>query len=133
MVSHGVVHFEIPGDDPAKLATFYANLFGWQIDKMPMGEGGDYWMFQTDPTDNKGMPTEPGAVNGGVFKKQNPGHRPINYVNVESVDDYVAKAKGLGATVLMDNTPIPGMGSFAQLMDPEGNYFGIFQAAQPAQ
>ena len=37
MTSHGVVHFEIPAEDPDKLAEFYTRLFGWQIDKMSMG------------------------------------------------------------------------------------------------
>lgn len=48
-MSHGVVHFEIPADDPDKLSSFYTSLFGWQINKMPM-EGGDYWITQTVPT-----------------------------------------------------------------------------------
>jgi len=39
MVNHGVVHFEIPADDPEKLAAFYTQLFGWRIEKFPM-EGG---------------------------------------------------------------------------------------------
>jgi predicted enzyme related to lactoylglutathione lyase len=27
-----VTHFEIYGEEPAKLAEFYRSLFGWQID-----------------------------------------------------------------------------------------------------
>jgi predicted enzyme related to lactoylglutathione lyase len=124
-MSHGVVHFEIPADDPDALAGFYGNLFGWQIDKMP-GEI-EYWMVRTVPTDEKGMPTQPGGINGGLMRRMAPEHRPVNYVNVESVADYVAKARDLGATVLMDKTPIPAMGWFAQLVDPQGNYFAMFQ------
>ncbi len=73
------------------------------------------------------MPKQPGGINGGITQKMSPDHRPINYVFVESVSDYVAKAQKLGGTVLMDKTPIPGMGYFAQVMDPQGNYFGLFQ------
>ena len=126
MVSHGVVHFEIPADDPDKLADFYRDLFGWQIDKMSM-QGGDYWITRTVATDDQGMPTEPGAINGGIFKRPAPEVRPLNYVNVESVSDYVEKAKALGAVVMMARTPIPGMGYFAQLVDPQGNALGLFQ------
>ncbi len=125
-MNHGVVHFEIVGDDPEKLASFYSNLFGWQIQKVPM-DGMDYWTIETMPTDANGMVTEPGGINGGLTKKMSPDHRPVNYVWVESVADYVAKTKQLGGTVLMDKTPIPGMGYFAQLIDPQGNYFGLFQ------
>ena len=125
-LSHGVVHFEIPGDDPEKLASFYGDLFGWQIQKVPM-EGMDYWMVGTVPSDQNGMPTEPGGINGGLYKRQAPGQMPINYVNVESIDDYVGKAKSLGATVSLEKMPIPGMGYFAHLVDPQGNAFALFQ------
>jgi predicted enzyme related to lactoylglutathione lyase len=46
---------------------------------------------------------------------------------VERVDDFVRKAERLGATVLMSKTPVPGMGWFAQLRDPEGNLFAIWE------
>jgi predicted enzyme related to lactoylglutathione lyase len=131
-VSHGVVHFEIPADDPDKLASFYTNLFGWQINKMSM-EGGDYWMTQTVPTDDRGMPTEPGGINGGIYKRQAPDQRPMNYVNVESVDEYLQKAKSLGATVTLEKMPIPGMGYFAQIADPQGNTVGLYQDDQLAK
>jgi predicted enzyme related to lactoylglutathione lyase len=48
-------------------------------------------------------------------------------VNVESVDEYQQKAESLGATVVLKKMPIPGMGYFAQVIDPEGNQFGLFQ------
>ena len=48
-------------------------------------------------------------------------------VNVESVDEYVAKAKSPGAHVLIDKQEVPGMGLFAQLADPQGNVFAIWQ------
>lgn len=131
-MSHGVVHFEIPADDPDKLSSFYTSLFGWQINKMPM-EGGDYWITQTVPTDEKGMPTELGGINGGIFKRQAPEQRPINYVNVESVDAYLTKAKSLGASVTLEKMPIPGMGYFAQIVDPQGNALGLFQEDQSAK
>jgi predicted enzyme related to lactoylglutathione lyase len=90
-------------------------------------EGGDYYMTRTVATDEKGMPTEPGAINGGIYKRQGPDDRPMNYVNVESVDEYMGKAKGLGATIKVEKMPIPGMGYFAQIVDPQGNTLGLFQ------
>ena len=129
-MSHGVVHFEIVGDDPDKLAAFYGGLFGWQIEKMPGGM--EYWSVRTVATDDKGMPTEPGGINGGLMRRQAPEQRPVNYVNVESVDEYAAKAKGLGGTVVMDKMPVPGMGWFAQIVDPQGTMFGIWQNDQSA-
>jgi uncharacterized protein len=125
-MSHGVVHFEIPASDPETLSKFYADLFGWQIQRMDMGETA-YYITATVETDEQGMPKERGAINGGIYARDTGEQRPINYVNVESVDDYVARAKGLGATVAMDKMPIPGMGWFAHLTDPDGNAFGVYQ------
>ena len=126
MMNHGVVHFEIPANDPDKLSQFYTQLFGWQIEKVPMG-GVDYYATMTVEVDERMMPKQPGAINGGIYKRQAPGQGPLNYVNVESVDQYVEKAKGLGAKLLMDKMPVPGMGWFAQLEDPDGNPFGVWQ------
>jgi predicted enzyme related to lactoylglutathione lyase len=123
---HGVVHFEIPANDPEKLSSFYQQLFGWQIQKMPMGEM-DYWTATTGPVDENGMPKEPGFIGGGLMKRMAPDQRPMNYVNVENVDQYVQKAQGMGAKVMMPRMPVPGMGWFAQLTDPEGNGFGVWQ------
>lgn len=41
-MSHGVVHFEIPGDDPDKQGSFYTDSFDWKIQKVPM-EDMEYW------------------------------------------------------------------------------------------
>ncbi len=134
MTSHGVVHFEIPAEDPDKLAQFYTRLFGWQIDKMSMSgtEVLDYYVMFTTEVDERGMPKQPGVINGGIHKRQSPKQRPINYVNVESVDEYVQKATGLGARVLIEKMPVPGMGYFANLVDPEGNPFGVWEGNSEA-
>jgi predicted enzyme related to lactoylglutathione lyase len=56
-----------------------------------------------------------------------PGQQPVNYVNVESVDEYLRRAERLGAKAMMGKTAVPGMGWFAQLNDPEGNVFAIWE------
>src|SRR5262245_36562843 len=96
-------------------------------------DGGDYWITQTVDTDRNGMPNEPGEVNGGIYKRPVPQATPVNYVNVESVDEYLAKAKSLGATEIVGKMPIPHMGYFAQILDPQGNSLGLFQSDASAQ
>jgi predicted enzyme related to lactoylglutathione lyase len=122
---HGVVHFEIPASSPEKLSQFYSQLFGWKITRMPMGES-DYYGVETGPSNEMG-PTEPGYIGGGLAPRMSPDQTIMNYVNVESVDEYVSKAQGLGAKVIMGKSPVPGMGWFANLTDPEGNPFGVWQ------
>ena len=70
-MSHSVSHFEIPADAPEKLAAFYRELFGWQIDRVP-GDAMEYWTIHTMPTDDKGMISEPGGINGGLRRRAAP-------------------------------------------------------------
>jgi predicted enzyme related to lactoylglutathione lyase len=128
---HGIVHFEIPASDPDKLSKFYTDLFGWKIEKTSMGDT-DYYMTQTVPVGEDYMPTVRGAINGGIYKRQDAQQAPVNYVQVESVDDYVKKAQGLGAKVVMGKMPVPQMGWFALLTDPDNNQFGVWQNDESA-
>ncbi len=127
-MDHTIVHFEIPADDPERAAKFYRELFGWTVNKFEgSGAAGmEYWMVQTVPTDAGGMPVRPG-VNGGLMRRMYPGQPPVNYVSVENVDDFVRRAERLGAMVLMAKTPVPGMGWFAQMKDPEGNVVAVWE------
>lgn len=124
---NGVVHFEIPATDPDKLSEFYTQLFGWQISKMDMGGGFAYYMASTTETGEDGTPKNPGAINGGIYARTSEAERPMNYVDVPDIDAFIAKAEGLGARVLQPKAPIPGMGWSAQMLDPQGNAYGLYQ------
>ena len=124
-MDHTIVHFEIPADDVKKLRKFYSELFGWKIEKMPGPV--EYWGIATVPVNEKGMPQRPG-VNGGMMKRQNPENKPVNYIAVESVDEYVKKIEALGGRVIVPKMEIPGIGWWALALDPEGNQFAIMQS-----
>jgi hypothetical protein len=51
-VTGRVTHFEIYGEEPAKLSEFYSGLFGWQVERAP---GIDYWRIQTGPRNGGGF------------------------------------------------------------------------------
>ena len=91
-------------------------------------EGMDYWMIQTVPTDDKGMPLRPG-VNGGMFARQpeQKNLRTVNYITVEDIDKYLAKISELGGKVLMPKQEVPTVGFIALAIDPEKNEFGLLQ------
>ncbi len=116
-----IVHFEIPANDPAKLSQFYSKLFGWAFEKFP-GSEMEYWLIKTRAKDDSV------GVNGGMAKKMDSNQRPLNYVLVESVDDFSKKITQLGGKILMPKEEIPNMGWFAIAQDPEGNGFGIFES-----
>jgi len=132
-MEHTIVHFEIPADQPERAAQFYRELFGWDIKKFEgsVAGGMEYWMVRTVPTDDQGRPAGPG-VNGGLMRRMYPNQVPVNYINVESVDQSVSRAQQLGAKVLMEKTPVPGMGWFAQLTDTEGNLFAVWETDMSA-
>jgi predicted enzyme related to lactoylglutathione lyase len=123
MVDHSIVHFEIPAKDVKKLMKFYVDLFGWKMQKV---QWMDYWLVETVPVNEQGQPTRQG-VNGGMYQKENGDIRPLNYINVESIDEYTKKIKALGGKIVVPKQEIPGTGWTAIAVDPEGNYFGLFQ------
>ena len=124
MVDHTIVHFEIPADDVERLRKFYTELFGWKIERMPGPM--EYYNIGTVPVDEHGNLVRPG-VNGGMMKKETPDQRPVNYIAVESVDEYSKKIEGLGGKVITPKQEVPGIGWWALALDPEGNQFAIFQ------
>jgi len=123
-LDHTVIHFEIPPNDVEKIKTFYTSLFGWKIEKVPGGM--EYYVITTVPVDEKGNLLRPG-VNGGLYKKDQPQQQPVNYIYVESVDEYSKKVESLGGKIVVPKTEVQGMGWFALAQDPEGNTFGIFE------
>ena len=67
-----VVHFEIPVDDEDRAKAFYGGVFDWAVQDNDMGGGMNYVTVGTVATDEKMMPTEPGAINGGMMKRTDP-------------------------------------------------------------
>ena len=119
-----VVHFEIPFDDKARAMKFYSEAFDWKLTDMSQM---DYVMAQSVATDEKQMPKEPGAINGGMFKRPKDAPHPTIYVGVDSIDATLKKVDKLGGKVVTPKTPIPGMGAYARVADSEGNIIGLFQ------
>jgi predicted enzyme related to lactoylglutathione lyase len=46
------------------------------------------------------------------------------------VDEALKKAHAAGGKVVTPKTPIPGMGAYARVADPEGNVLGLFESAR---
>jgi predicted enzyme related to lactoylglutathione lyase len=121
-----VVHFEIPFENKDRAMKFYSNAFGWRLTDVPEM---NYVMAGTVDVDDKHMPKEPGAINGGLFQRPKDAPNPTIYVGVKSVDDAISKVKSAGGKVVTPRTPIPGMGAYARIADPEGNVIGLFEGA----
>ena len=121
-MKHTIVHFEIPADDVERAKKFYSQLFGWEFSAVPGFD--DYWGCNTgDPAQDAG---------GAVMARQAEGQGIVNYLQVESVEDYVTKVQELGGQVLYPKSPVPGMGWFAQFLDTEGNCFAVWESDESA-
>jgi predicted enzyme related to lactoylglutathione lyase len=121
-----VVHFEIPFDDKKRAMKFYAEAFDWKLTDMAEMS---YVMAETVAVNEKQMPREPGAINGGLFQRPKEAPHPVVYVGVSSVDQALKKAQAAGGKVVTPRTPIPGMGAYARVTDTEGNVVGLFETA----
>lgn len=117
-----VCWLEMMLDDPATVSGFYASLLDWTIQENPMGDAGPegYLIGKKGDVMVAGMMKRPDGV---------PATPPawMPYFMVDSLDDSVAKAKGLGGTVLVEPMTMPGIGSFALLQDPVGGVSYLFQ------
>jgi predicted enzyme related to lactoylglutathione lyase len=120
-----IVHFEIIGQDPQRLRTYYGDLFGWEFDtSAPAAEAvsqrGNYGFVNRDTTpDGAGIP---GGVGGGSGYDSH----AIFYVGVPDVGAALQKAESLGGKRVMG--PVKNLGTgvvVAHFRDPEGNLIGL--------
>lgn len=119
-----VVHFEIQASAPERLMSFYEALFGWRFQRL--GEE-DYWVIHTGPESETGIDGGLLPRRGGVPEEGQPVNGFVCTVDVPSVDDCLARAEALSASVAVPRMPVPGVGWLAYLKDPDGNIFGVMQ------
>ena len=121
-----VVHFEIPADDFGRASEFYRSAFGWEITDVPdIG----YAMLGTTPSDENGSPTESGSINGGMLKRDADRKSPIVTIDVDDIEQALAKINELGGRMVMPRQEVMGMGYSAYFADSEGNLMGLWQNA----
>jgi predicted enzyme related to lactoylglutathione lyase len=112
-MANKVDFFEIASADPAATSQFFGQLFDWNVGEPDAQMG--YRMIN-------GM--EGGIMDTSAFGG---GNWAIFYVHVDDVTATLAKAESMGATVAVPKTSM-GSGSFAQLTDPQGNRFGVWDS-----
>jgi predicted enzyme related to lactoylglutathione lyase len=119
----GVIHFEIPADNPERVAEFYSTVFGWKFDKREGPQ--DYWLITT----GKGEP----GIDGGVLR------HPILALERLTLSAYPLsmmrsrRRTGPGEKPYFHKMPIFGVGYLAYCPDTEGNTFGMMQAYPSAK
>jgi predicted enzyme related to lactoylglutathione lyase len=123
-----VVHFEIPAEDLDRAKKFYGAVFGWNLQTTPMPGGGEYTSVMTTPVDEQTqVPTEPGAINGGLMERTATTPTPVITIGVDAIDVALKNVEAEGGSTVHPRTEIPGMGAFAYFKDPEGNVMGLWE------
>ncbi|MET4078155.1 VOC family protein [Janibacter sp. UYMM211] len=115
---HGdITHIDIPVSDLARASEFYSGLFGWQIAEVPGYEG--YPMWQA-----------PNKISGGGLAPRGEGFtQPRSYIEVDSIEETLAKVRESGGAVVMEKSPISETSWWAVFTDPDGNVVGVYEGA----
>ncbi|MBI5391843.1 VOC family protein [Candidatus Woesearchaeota archaeon] len=120
-----VVHFEIPAEDMKRAEEFYTKTFQWKVKFIPQF---NYAIIHTVKVDEKQMPKEPGAINGGMLKRKEPIIHPIITVSVNDIDEAAKQIEKNGGKIVMPKLKVGDMGYSAYFKDTEGNILGIWQS-----
>jgi predicted enzyme related to lactoylglutathione lyase len=114
--------WDLSTNDPEKAKTFYSTLFGWTPRDIPVGENQTYTMLEKDGKQAAALSSmQPELAAAGV-----PPHWS-SYIGVESVDQTVARARELNATVLAEPFDVMTEGRMAVLQDPTGAQICVWE------
>jgi predicted enzyme related to lactoylglutathione lyase len=105
--------------DPAAAATFYGELYGWQMeDVMPPDAPGRYLIGRLAGGD------------AGAVASAREGEPAVwnTYIWVDDADAAVARVRDAGGAVLAAPTEVGDAGRMAVCADPEGAVFSLWQA-----
>ena len=113
-----VVHFELPVKNLESARNFYGNVLGWQFTKWDGPQ--EYWLITT------GANSVPG-IDGAFYTPGPEMSGTVNTVDVDNLDESLARVAANGGMVAHPKMPVPGVGYLAYVKDPEGNMFGMMQ------
>jgi uncharacterized protein len=113
------VHFEVIGKDGEKLRSYYAEMFGWEIDAdNPM----KYGIVQREGNVNSDGVGIGGGI--GTGPEGYDGHVTF-YVEVDDVEAALAKAESLGGSRTMGPDEVMEGLTIGLFTDPEGHVIGV--------
>jgi predicted enzyme related to lactoylglutathione lyase len=119
-----VVHFEVIGRDPARLRTYFGELFGWQFDTpspvaREVSDPDSYGFLDLIATDDGT------GVRGGVGGGPDYESHALFYVGVPDVEAALHRAEELGGTRVMGPATSPNGLVIGHFTDPEGSLIGV--------
>jgi hypothetical protein len=114
---------ELATTDQEAAKKFYSALFGWEPKDAPIGPDEFYTTFELEGrTAASGFTIRPDELARGI-----PPHWGL-YVAVESADKTEAKAKQLGANVVVPAFDVMDLGRMSVFQDPTGAHLAVWQS-----
>lgn len=113
---------ELATPDLKAAQAFYGDLLGWQAKEVPSAMG-NYTIFSAGEHQAAGLC----AQNDEQRQRGIPSNW-LSYVSVSNADASAAKAKKLGAQILMEPFDVMEEGRMAVIQDPAGAVFALWQA-----
>ena len=126
-----VIFFEIPVDNPDRARKFYQMAFGWKMNEIPQMHYTQIGTVEADRMGVRGIPKEPGAINGGMVERRDPLNTPIIYIRVDDIDQAAARIETNGGKIIKSKSAVGNFGFAAYFKDTEGNIVGLWQFAVP--
>lgn len=114
MASDLLAHVEIPSTDLERSKDFFTKLFGWEFKAF----GNGYLLYNTHKGFTVGLRKSDSIAKGDTT---------IFHIRVNSIEEYLNKAKESGGDIFRGKTIIPAMGAYALFKDPDGNVIGLYQ------
>lgn len=121
--------FEIPAESPEALAEFFLSVFGWPSREVEW-DGPRYLRL---------LPPATGEAPGGGILQRSGGEAQgpplVDRLTVmiriegEPLEAVLERVAAAGGEVVLLPTAIATFGRYARFLDPEGNSFGLWQAA----
>jgi uncharacterized protein len=102
--------------------AFYADLFGWEYEDNPVGDGVVYSIAQQGGRNVAAISPQP-------EQQRDAGAPPVwnSYITVEDADATLARARELGGTVHADAFDVMDAGRMGVIQDPHGAYIMAWQ------
>jgi uncharacterized protein len=117
-----VVHFEIIGNDPDRLRSFFGELFDWRYERTAVSEPDGYGFIDLlTAADGSG-------IRGGIGGGPGYGSRALFYVGVPDVEQALERAESLGGVRTMGPQSSPTGLVVGHFTDPAGNLIGLASA-----
>jgi predicted enzyme related to lactoylglutathione lyase len=113
------VWHELMTPDTSGAHAFYAKVVGWKTQA-----------FEHDPSYQM-FAAGSGPIGGSVAQASGTPHW-LHYVGTPDIEATVQAAKGRGASVTKEITPIPNGGKYAVLTDPQGAAIAVYQSSSDA-